>query len=418
MIRHTFRILWNEKKQNILLFLELLLVAFCFWWIADNAYAKLKVYLKPNGFDIEHVYRVFFNEIPQASHKYKSPDDPEYMLFAQSIINLREGLHRHPDVEAVSLSYLATPYMGSNSTGVYHTDSVTQTDWVMKRYAHPEYFDVFRITDEHGSTEPFKEKLRNKEGILSPGVVSALFPDDPDPIGKEYYDEDGNTFTLGIITPDLQQNSFWLWNKSTFLQMDSDQTLLETTNQSQLSYAELCIRIKPSADHNFKERFMKEIAPTLNNGNLTVYSIMSIQDIRDIMDRSEFNALKTLLFLFTFFTVNVLLGVLGVFWYRTEQRKQEMGIRMALGASPNGLLRAYILEGVLLLMASLPIVVGAFVLVWKMDIVTHYWLMDWQRFVTCMLISYIALGLMVVLGVWIPMRRVVRISPSVTLRDE
>ena len=50
-----------------------------------------------------------------------------------------------------------------------------------------------------------------------------------------------------------------------------------------------------------------------------------------------------------FFLLNVLLGVVGTFWYRTQQRSAEIGLRMAMGATRKGIFWQLVKEGLALL---------------------------------------------------------------------
>ena len=50
-----------------------------------------------------------------------------------------------------------------------------------------------------------------------------------------------------------------------------------------------------------------------------------------------------------FLLVNVFLGLIGTFWFRTRRRRSEIALRMAMGSTRGGVFRLLIGEGLLLL---------------------------------------------------------------------
>lgn len=59
--------------------------------------------------------------------------------------------------------------------------------------------------------------------------------------------------------------------------------------------------------------------------------------------------------------MNIFLGVIGTFWFRTQQRRGEVALRMAMGANRKNIFYRLITEGLLLLsMSALPAVLIAF----------------------------------------------------------
>ena len=58
MIRHIFKIIWNERKTNAWITLEYVLVFCVLWFCVDYLFYMGKCYFEPNGFDIEHTYQI------------------------------------------------------------------------------------------------------------------------------------------------------------------------------------------------------------------------------------------------------------------------------------------------------------------------------------------------------------------------
>ena len=50
MLRMILIQLWNERKANVMLFLELMVVSVFLWYAADALYVSYKEYARPMGF--------------------------------------------------------------------------------------------------------------------------------------------------------------------------------------------------------------------------------------------------------------------------------------------------------------------------------------------------------------------------------
>jgi macrolide transport system ATP-binding/permease protein len=113
------------------------------------------------------------------------------------------------------------------------------------------------------------------------------------------------------------------------------------------------------------------------------------------------------------------IGLYGVMAYAVSQRTQELGIRLALGASPGSLLSMVVGQGMMLaaigLAIGLVIALGAFGSIGAMRaLLPGISPLDPITFVAVPII----LGLIALLASWIPARRAGRVDPLVALRYE
>jgi predicted permease len=110
------------------------------------------------------------------------------------------------------------------------------------------------------------------------------------------------------------------------------------------------------------------------------------------------------------------IGIFGVVAYQVAQRRHEFGVRLALGATPRGLMRLVILQGGRLALAGLAIGLA-------LSFATNR-LLAGQLFglsphdpILLGTVS-VALLLVAVLACWAPARRAARVDPMEALRDE
>ena len=71
------------------------------------------------------------------------------------------------------------------------------------------------------------------------------------------------------------------------------------------------------------------------------------------------NKFRVQTFLMFFFLSNMLLGIIGTFWFRCRARQEEIGLRMALGCTRKRIALWFFTEGFIL--STLAVVIGVFI---------------------------------------------------------
>ena len=185
------------------------------------------------------------------------------------------------------------------------------------------------------------------------------------------------------------------------------------------THLEVCIRVKENQDIDFINRLKADSEKQLRVGNVFIADIRSFADIRRNFEQSSMSELRNYVSGMVFLLLNIFLGLLGTFWFRTEYRKGEMGLRMALGSTRRQLNSIMVGEGVLLLvLAFIPSLVISFNIA-HMDLIDTYQLpFTWLRFAICGGITFVLIVLMIICGVWYPARSTARLEPAEALHYE
>lgn len=153
-----------------------------------------------------------------------------------------------------------------------------------------------------------------------------------------------------------------------------------------------------------------------SSGGLPVAHIRSMDEIVvTTTSRQRFNML-----LLTIFGASALLvaaiGIYGLMAYSVQQRTQELGIRMALGAQTSAIRNMVVRQGMLL--AGVGIVIGIAGALW----LTHFLatlLFDVKALdPIAFIITLLLLAAVAFLAVWFPARRATKVSPMAALRFE
>jgi putative ABC transport system permease protein len=152
------------------------------------------------------------------------------------------------------------------------------------------------------------------------------------------------------------------------------------------------------------------------SGGLPVAHIRSMEQVRgESTSRSDFN--MTLLAIFA--GIGLLLAAIGIYGltsYSVEQRTQEIGIRMALGAGPDDVRRMVVMQGMWLAFIGVFLGVAASLALTRLIANLLYGVKPWDPI---SVVSVAALLIAIALfATYIPARRASRVDPIVSLRYE
>jgi putative ABC transport system permease protein len=170
-------------------------------------------------------------------------------------------------------------------------------------------------------------------------------------------------------------------------------------------------RVAPHALRESIERELRE-----SSGGLPVASVRSMEEVvSGSTARERFN--MTLLSIFGCAALLLAaIGIYGLMAYSVQQRTQELGIRMALGAAPGRLRNAIVIEGMRLALAGAIAGEAAAFGLTRFLANFLFGVKAWDPLIFAavpVLLSAVAL-----LAVWIPALRATRIDPVAALRSE
>jgi predicted permease len=151
-------------------------------------------------------------------------------------------------------------------------------------------------------------------------------------------------------------------------------------------------------------------------GGLPVAHIRSMDEIVVLTtSRERFNML-----LLTSFGASALLmaaiGIYGLMAYSVQQRTQELGVRMALGAQASNIRNMVIRQGMLL--AGIGLVIGIGGAFWLTKFLTGFLfgVKTWDP--TAFILTPLFLCAVAFVAVWVPARKATRVDPMAALRFE
>ncbi len=416
MNKKLFTQIKNEWRSNLWLVTELLLVSVVMWYIVDYMYVKAMVYNEPRGFDISHCYLVQMGRLTDKSPDFIAGQTEEEKR--QDIKDLLERLQHRPDVEAAGFGQNSYPYNGSNSGTSVAYDTLQSPGWTLRRYVSPDFVRVFRYRGTRGETpEQLAEMLRDPNNFLaSDNLYKQRYGLDlTSLVGKKFY-LGGDTTETYTLPASLQVVRY-----SDYQQAGNSFSMVKGLPENWIELSlELCVRVKEDQDKDFIARLKADSEKLYRVGNVFIADVRSFADIRRNYQQSQTNLLRSYLFGMSFLLLNIFLGLLGTFWFRTQQRRGEIALMKSLGGTDRSVFTRQLVEGLLLLVIA---TVPAVFIDWNLaNAELNAW-MDGStfglgRFAITILISFLLIALMIIVGIWIPAGKAMRVQPAEALHDE
>ena len=433
-----FRQLRNERRANLWLGVELLVVFAVMWYLVDWTYVTVRTWLQPMGFDTEHCYELTFNRLTPQAEGYRAEDDAEADM--RHLLEIVERLRHRPGVEYVAVSQNSIPYIDGSNGFNLRIDSVMTTG--MLRWGQPDFFRMFRVQGVAVLTEDGRKVQTTSpdslaavlESSASNVLISRNYVSDHRYASLGYADalpllgyevgkgDDGSySFRIAGICEPMRWSHFSTVNEwggpLVGVAMDDDGVI----GMGNPLYVQVSLRLEPEADTgaHFVEALLDDADRLYTLGNVFLLDVQPFAALQRTMELDDVNEARTQLCVIGFLLLNIFLGVIGTFWFRTQHRRSEIALRMAFGSTRRGVFGRLVDEGLLLLtLAAVPAALVAFNVGMAELVDVERMPFDAVRFVVAIGVTWALMSVMVVLGIWYPARRAMRVQPAEALHDE
>ncbi|HTE23339.1 ABC transporter permease [Flavitalea sp.] len=395
MIRHLFKMIWNKKKQNMLLMVEMLasfMVVFAVFTLLVYNYQN---YRREMGFESDNVWVINFNN----SENIASLDT--ILMFREAI---RNQLKSMPEIKAVSYSSANVPFSMSTHNGTL--DHNKQGISSVNRYTGEDsYDDVLDLELKEGRWFTKADfGLKDNAVVINSALRERLFGTGPavgQYIGDVSGDERRNKI-VGVVKDTKFKGDFQAVEYDMFHRADTG---------SYRYLSQLIVKVIPGASTDFEGRLHKTMSSAIKNANV---EIEHLSEKRVVRNNLSLVPMIILLIVAGFLIINVALGLFGVLWYNISKRRGEIGLRRAVGAS--GVSISKQLVGEALVLSTLSLIIGSFFaiqfpLLHLFDLPSGVYIMAW-------LLSLLFIYLLVMLCAFYPGRQAAAINPAVALHEE
>lgn len=405
-----------EWRANIWMAIELLLVSVVLFFLADKIYTVIATINEPMGFDTEHCYILRVRELSDAAPDFKAYEAQEDRY--KDLLTLKERILARPEVAAATLSSNAHPYNPNNSQHQLDIDTFSMADApLLLRRVDPDFFKVFKIEGANGETAEQLGEILQKERIIPSD--NALLRKAGIRSLKDLY---GKQMVLGGTDILTLRASFKPMKYSDYSTVHgwAGASMFERFNGYFLDFMEgISVRVNDNMDKDFMEKLMKDADNELRVGNWYVASVESFDSIKEEYNRNEKAGVRNVIICAVFLLVNIFLGILGTFWFRTQQRNREIALRMVSGATRADIFRRIVGEGEVLLLLVTPLAIVIDYLLTIYEFTSWYdGYFEPMHFCVSVLAAWVLMALMIAIGIYFPARRAMSISPAAAMKSE
>lgn len=420
--------LWANRKKNIWLFIELIVVVIISWKLIDTVTVTQYAVSRDTGYDQENMYVMgistyLTNDMRHDPLQEEHSQRVENMQRLRSMINNLQGVKS----STFALQYQLFESIG-NQSNCFMVDSTSYcADNVIEFVPGTDFFTTLGIPGE--KAEKYSGMpMRDNDIILDEKFAELIFPGE-NVEGKRFLKNSGDSTYTTIVgaLPHVIPKSAQAETTVMYEPITMDQ-LIQSFDWGGV----IVVRTRPDVSVTEFNRIFAENQKQLHAGNFYISSLTDFgtRHTAYLYRSGITNKLRINVVLAIFFGISLCLGVIGSFYLQTRRRSEEGGIMRSFGATRGFLVRELLLEGIIL--TTISWIIGCFIYLQyalKEGLVligqheAHELFSNWtdrfgEHFMIVSLIVYAVLLIVVSIGIYIPARNISRVNPVDALRDE
>lgn len=319
MLRHLVTLIWNRKRANFLLITEIFCAFVVLFVVGSTLVYFRQNYQAPRGFDYQQVWQLVLDQgsTPQTGAQQSA--------IARHIL---QRLRTLPGVQYAAFTSANTPYSDNHSSTNLSRKLHGEGPSSNKYRIGPEMRHVLRLPLTAGRWfDPNAEAVQDEDNdredvVISAETQAALFPD-RSPLGQTLYSANRELRVIGVTGPFRADGDLSDPKPAVFLPVGSQDTTFRYQDR-------LLVRVQPSAGAALEQRMSAEIR-TFGPG--WTATITPLTEQRAAQLKIMLAPLVALVLVGIFLIGNVALGLFGVLWFNINQRRAEIGVRRAMGAT-------------------------------------------------------------------------------------
>ncbi|SFQ32529.1 ABC transporter permease [Hymenobacter arizonensis] len=399
MLRHLFTLIWNRKRSNLLLISEIFFSFVVLFGVGAVVITTAKNYLAPHGFNYEQVWRLQVRAGQGLTMPRAELDD---------VLRQVKAL---PGVQTVALTSGNTPFIFNNNNSFFgYKDKQSPLTNVYDADDH--YATAMQLQLREGRWfAPADDGSNHRPVVISQDLRESLFGNEP-ALGKIFTYSKPDKVTkpedefvvMGVVEKVRMESDFSapissLWKRL----IPFDTTHWETAN--------VLVRVAPGSGGLLQEKIARTVASVTRQWTTEV---RVMNDERINRRRYTLVPVVGLAIIGLFLIINVALGLFGVLWYNISQRRAEIGLRRAMGATGASIGRQFL--GEMMVVTTFGVLLGG--LLAAQFPLLHAFDQPAQPYLLAIAAATGAVYLITALCAWQPSRLAAAIHPAVALREE
>lgn len=388
MLKHIFQLIWKKKQRNFLMMLEIFFAFLVLFAVSTLSVYNYQNYQKPSGIVIDDVWVAFMN--------YNTDTLPNLDV-------IQQRLKSYPEIASFSFTSGNVPFsFSTHSTSLSYNGAEIQTDGIA---AGPSYPDVMGITLAEGRWFSWEDTIgKNDPIVITRKLKEALFGDE-NAVGKilskkEVGMESSGERVVGVVENFKHKSDYQLEENSMFRaaspKWDKDHIL---------------IKLKSPQHADFEARLSKDL---VSIGKDWSVEIQHLDAMKSTKNQTVWVPILILFIVCGFLVFNVALGLFGVLFQNISQRRGEIGVRRAMGATKKAIMQQIIGETAMI--ATFGLILGLFFAV--QFPLLNLFDVSGGVYGLAMLLSVVAVYALVIGCSYFPSRQAAWIYPAEALRED
>ena len=388
MLKHIFQLIWKKKQRNFLMMLEIFFAFLVLFAVSTLSVYNYQNYQKPSGINIDDVWVAFMN--------YNTDTLPNLDV-------IQQRLKAYPEIASFSFTSGNVPFSFSTmSTSISYNGVETQTDGIA---AGPTYPEVMGITLSEGRWFTWEDTIgKNDPVVITRKLKETLFGDE-NAIGKvlgkmEEGKESTGERVVGVIENFKHKSDYQLEENGMF-----------RAANPKWDREHILIKLKSPQNADFEARLSKDL---VSIGKDWSVEIQHLDAMKSNQNQVVWVPILILFIVCGFLVFNVALGLFGVLFQNISQRRGEIGVRRAMGATKKAIMQQIIGETAMI--ATFGLILGLFFAV--QFPLLHLFDVSAGVYGLAMVLAVVAVYALVIGCSYFPSRQAAWIYPAEALREE
>jgi len=426
MIRLILKIIWNQRRQNGWILIEMILVGFFLWKATGKIFeTEYTLNLSP-GYNEHGVYEMQIGEYHNDYDLYEASADND----SARIDNMKRIINRLRQRKEVSSIFIPQGNSSIPNGDCYTSFSIKidSTDCGVQTFDEIIFdgTDIFKTYEMHdaytGRLMKKNSSMPQDKCVYISKSLAEKYYKGVNPIGKMSLVGDSLLKVAGVFS-DIQTRC----NKvPKFLAVFPIKV-----EPMAIHGFYVCFRLKSDVNAtDFEKYFSQNISPKLSIGNFYLMQMQSLKKQREYQQNisGSDNTLRYNILMSGFFLLCTFIGMVGTFWIRSNNRRGDIGMMKSMGCSQSRIVRQFLTESWMLTTISFILAV-----VWRLNVEYYgdFFKVDaiyadspYLTYHPIMLflinsgLTYLIMLAIALIGTYIPVRRAARTLPAESLRDE
>jgi putative ABC transport system permease protein len=329
MLRHLFILIWNKKRSHTLLIVEILASFMVLFGVLSLIIYNVRNYLQPLGYQYEHRWAIDFG----------GPGTTPDSINILQLDRIKAQIKSYPEVESVSGMSSNTPFsMNTINSGLEYNNASVLT-YIFQ--GDEDLAKTLEIPVLEGRWFDKSDAVPDKyTAVINKPLKEALFGNEP-AIGKTI-EAEGHSYKIAGIIGNFKQDGEFADNEPGIFLYNTQHRLMK-----------MIVHVKPGTDANFEAKLIKDLGSIAKDWTIEVDYLTDQRKTRH-----NLTLVPVIIFMVIsgFLLANVALGLFGILKLNIGKRKEEIGLRRALGATARGISRQFVAE--IWVLATFSILIG------------------------------------------------------------